>query len=587
MDVRVPVLDGRRLRYTNLDNAATTPPLRSVVDAVATCCRCTPACTGAPATSPGSPPPPTSGRGTRAGVRGRRPRTRRGGVRPAHDRRGRQPGGPVADDATGLGRAHDDARAPLQRPAVAGSDPGRPRGRALSDGTLDEDDLDRLPARHAGRIAVAGRHRRLERHRGRAADPRPGRAGARGRRAHPGRRRPAGRPPPDRHGRPRRPRQLDFVALSPHKMYAPFGTGALDRPARRVRQPARTIPAADGAGRHRRRRAVGRPARPRGGRHAPTSSVPSPSPPPWRGVAEVGLDRIAAHEQQLTADALSRARAVPGLTPSRPARGVAAAQGGRVPFTLDGIDSGIVAAALGYEHGIGVRSGCFCAQPYIAHLLGLRPADMLSAGADGGVAGMVRISFGAYSDSNDVDRVRRMRWRRWRPARSTGPTCEAATGPGCRAATGRRWPTRRTRSHSIGWCRGGSPRRATVPTSRLNSGGTFVGMAAILPAGSRPARDVDQTCRRPHHRCAYPIYEHDTVTKVLVSGALDRTRTCGLPLRRRSLYPPELRGRVEHGTPGAGAPPPAGSPRRGCDLWRRPWSDAAACDQAPGDERPG
>jgi hypothetical protein len=30
-----------------------------------------------------------------------------------------------------------------------------------------------------------------------------------------------------------------------------------------------------------------------------------------------------------------------------------------------------------------------------------------------------------------------------------------------------------------------------------------------------------------------------------IRGAPGRTRTCGLPLRRRSLYPPELRGRAE------------------------------------------
>ena len=73
---------------------------------------------------------------------------------------------------------------------------------------------------------------------------------------------------------------------------------------------------------------------------------------------------------------------------------------------LDGVDSGCVAAALGYEHGIGVRSGCFCAQPYVAHLLALRPAD--DAGRrrrPAASTGMVRISLGAYSDSGDVDRV--------------------------------------------------------------------------------------------------------------------------------------------------------------------------------------
>ena len=54
-----------------------------------------------------------------------------------------------------------------------------------------------------------------------------GREGARRRRPYPGRRRPAGTAPGDRHAAHDDPGHLDFVALSAHKMYAPFGSGAL------------------------------------------------------------------------------------------------------------------------------------------------------------------------------------------------------------------------------------------------------------------------------------------------------------------------------------------------------------------------
>jgi selenocysteine lyase/cysteine desulfurase len=123
-------------------------------------------------------------------------------------------------------------------------------------------------------------------------------------------------------------------------------------------------------------------------------------------LANIGLDRIAEHEQALTAYAMARLARVPGLTIHGPT-GEDAPQRkvGVVPFTLDGWASGHVAAVLGYEHGIGVRAGCFCAQPYVAHLLSLRPADVLGAAATGGIDGMVRISLGGYSDTGDVDRV--------------------------------------------------------------------------------------------------------------------------------------------------------------------------------------
>ena len=88
-----------------------------------------------------------------------------------------------------------------------------------------------------------------------------------------------------------------------------------------------------------------------------------------------------------------------------------AAKVGVIPFTVDGLEHGLVAAVLGYEHGIGVRSGCFCAHPYIAHLLDLdHPAamawvDRVRHGDKRGAPGMVRISFGCYNDVCDVDRT--------------------------------------------------------------------------------------------------------------------------------------------------------------------------------------
>jgi selenocysteine lyase/cysteine desulfurase len=76
---------------------------------------------------------------------------------------------------------------------------------------------------------------------------------------------------------------------------------------------------------------------------------------------------------------------------------------------MDGYSHFLVAAILGYEFGIGVRSGCFCAHPYILHLLDLTPeqartmrARML-AGDKSNMPGLVRISFGLYNTIEDVD----------------------------------------------------------------------------------------------------------------------------------------------------------------------------------------
>ena len=84
---------------------------------------------------------------------------------------------------------------------------------------------------------------------------------------------------------------------------------------------------------------------------------------------------------------------------------------GVIPFNLDGISHFLVAAILGYEGGIGVRSGCFCAHPYVVHLLQLDPVtastwrDQLLNGDKSNMPGMVRMSFGCYNDTGDVDRL--------------------------------------------------------------------------------------------------------------------------------------------------------------------------------------
>ena len=123
-----------------------------------------------------------------------------------------------------------------------------------------------------------------------------------------------------------------------------------------------------------------------------------------------GMGRLEKHEANLTAYALDRLRALPEITiygetdPRRIQDRV-----GVISFNLGSHNHALVAAVLGYEGGIGVRSGCFCAQPYVALLL--RDAETETAerrrdpvaGDKSGKPGMVRISFGAYNSFDDVD----------------------------------------------------------------------------------------------------------------------------------------------------------------------------------------
>jgi cysteine desulfurase / selenocysteine lyase len=208
------------------------------------------------------------------------------------------------------------------------------------------------------------------------------------------------------------PAHLDYVALSAHKLYAPFGSGAL---IGRRDTFARGEPEYRGGGTI---EFVGLdsvawaegPDRDEAGTPNVVGAVALAAA--LQCLQGIGMDRIAHHESELTAHALARLSHVDGLRlhgdadPQRAARRL-----GVIPFSIAGQSHFRVAAVLGVEHGIGVRNGCFCAHPYLARLLGLSNEDVrqlrasLAAGDKRGMPGMVRISFGAYNSLEDVDRL--------------------------------------------------------------------------------------------------------------------------------------------------------------------------------------
>jgi selenocysteine lyase/cysteine desulfurase len=206
------------------------------------------------------------------------------------------------------------------------------------------------------------------------------------------------------------PGHLDYVAISGHKMYAPFGTGAL---IGRRDTFAQGEPEYAGGG------TVETVAPDSVTWAAPPDRDEAGSPNVVGAVAlaaaiealqTIGMAAIAAHEAELTAHTLRRLARVPGLRiygDADPA--VAAGRLGVIPFALAGVHHILVAAVLSAEFGIAVRNGTFCAQPYLRRLLGLTSADVEQARADlragdrTRMPGLVRASFGMYNTAEDVD----------------------------------------------------------------------------------------------------------------------------------------------------------------------------------------
>ena len=210
----------------------------------------------------------------------------------------------------------------------------------------------------------------------------------------------------------RDPKHIDFIAISGHKMYAPFGTGALigRRDYFEHGTPDMTgggtielvtlkdvvwaePPERDEAGSP---NVVGAVAL-----HAAVHQL-----------KQFGMENVAEHEATLTKYALTALNKIPQvriLGDTNPEN--ADKRLGVIPFSVDGISHFKVAAILGFEYGIGVRSGCFCAHPYIINLLGLSPDEtnqvrqQMLNGNKSNMPGMIRISFGLYNNFEDIDRL--------------------------------------------------------------------------------------------------------------------------------------------------------------------------------------
>jgi cysteine desulfurase/selenocysteine lyase len=100
---------------------------------------------------------------------------------------------------------------------------------------------------------------------------------------------------------------------------------------------------------------------------------------------DLGMERVRAHELQLTAYLLKRLAEVPGLLVAGPQR--AEQRGGLASFTIEGMHPHDV-AELADRNGVCIRAGHHCAQPLMRCL---------------GVAATARASVGVYNTPADVD----------------------------------------------------------------------------------------------------------------------------------------------------------------------------------------
>ena len=180
--------------------------------------------------------------------------------------------------------------------------------------------------------------------------------------------------------------QVDFLAFSGHKMYAPMGIGVLygrrelleamppflsgGEMIETVQRESSTfaeLPHKFEAGTVNVGGAVGL--------HAAIDYI-----------SGIGFDRIQQHESRLTALALSQMQEIPYVHIVGPAD--AAAHQGIITYTADGVHPHDIAAIFDAD-SIAIRAGHHCAQPLHRYL---------------GVQSTARMSIGLYNDEQDIDR---------------------------------------------------------------------------------------------------------------------------------------------------------------------------------------
>jgi cysteine desulfurase/selenocysteine lyase len=204
--------------------------------------------------------------------------------------------------------------------------------------------------------------------------------------------------------------RIDFLAFSAHKMYAPFGVGVLvgEREIFEFGDPSLVGGGTVDIVNLENAYWTDLPDKEEAGTPDIVGVVALGAVLRW--FEETGWDAIITHESELTAYALEQMKLIPGvklfgdLDPKRARKRL-----GVISFGIEGLPHSLVASILSYEWAIGTRSGCFCAHPYVKCLLHVNEEearemeDRILHRDRSVLPGTVRASFGIYNTREDVD----------------------------------------------------------------------------------------------------------------------------------------------------------------------------------------
>lgn len=210
-------------------------------------------------------------------------------------------------------------------------------------------------------------------------------------------------------GNPTSQDRIDFLAFSGHKMYAPFGTGVLLGPKHLFEKGE---PEQQGGG------AVdfvakdftvwsNPPAKEETG--TPNSVGVVAMAAAAHALMKKDMEEVASHEDELTEYGIKKLTGISDLKLYGPPETSKNDRLGIFTFNLNGLHHNFVSSVLSYEYGIATRSGCFCAHPYMLELLNIpekkiyeRKKEVLR-GITANMVGAVRASLGIYNTKEEID----------------------------------------------------------------------------------------------------------------------------------------------------------------------------------------
>lgn len=199
---------------------------------------------------------------------------------------------------------------------------------------------------------------------------------------------------------------IDYVVFSAHKMYAPFGIGVLIGPKRTF---SNQTPYLKGGGAVKLVTAASvawdeSPYRDEAG--TPNVIGVSALLKSIECLKRLNMDKIHTYEQNLVEDITDGLSRIDGISLYGQTK-KSSDKVSLVSFALSGIQHRMLATMLSYEYGIAVRSGLFCAHPYVQRLMGLKKdqIEYYKQHEELPFPGLVRVSLGLYNNSEEVNRL--------------------------------------------------------------------------------------------------------------------------------------------------------------------------------------